>query len=546
MAKAARLIRAQPSAAIATLGGGVSPGTVASAASRVVQSRSPSTPPQQGKLAPVSDEAMRVIQAMWAKLCRLKQQIAEASVAEEQAAALAEERKARCAAYAEHRQQASSELGRFMLENRERQKYEQRLLEQVEASQGELAAIRLHQDQRCVPRADYSALQAELRLLVAQHSEVCEEGDDLRAQLAKDEKRLRAEADKVVENRRATLLQDAADREEVLARLGSLQKKAAREREQRAQRNEELGERNRQAEQELSRAAGQKVELEKRAEALRLHNEQLAQTLKRSQEAQDRDLAEFRDELRRRNQQIKVLSDLLMGPLSEVQPNSGRCITEAGLAEPNRGSAYLDARRRDSGPATGSTRTTRGAWRTAALSSSPGSTVEAVAEDSPEFSRQCIGSHAVPATHVVTLHDLGDLDAEVSADGTTCDFNAVQETRGGPEQANCEVNQAMDPAAVLIYNPQGGQSVGSASADEAGICESPEKRQTSTPVEPATRPSLQQERNQRLKQFTEGWGRVSGTTLSTDLSGPLLPLEEHSMSSLDSGGMWNGTEDVIR
>lgn len=498
---------------------------------------------QRDRPAPVSDGALRVIQSLSAKLFRLKQEIAEATSVEEQAAVHAEERKVRCTAFAEHRQQASAELERLRGEHRESLQYEQRLVEQTESSQAKLSSIHLHQERRCVPRVDYTAVKTEYNRLITQHSKACEEGDNLRAQIAKEEKKLQDESSKVVAQRRMTERQDASDRAEVLARLESLQKKSARERSERVERYGEIGEKNRQAESELSCHASKIMDLEQRSEASRLQNVQLEKTLKITQEAEEKDLAELRDELRRRNQQIKVLSDLLLGPLSEVQPNSGRVLTEAGLVEPNQG-VYSEARKHAKGgvsasAAAGCGRTTRGSCRTAAVLPGIGPHDGAsVSSDSFAYSSQpCTPTIAgVVPTHVVTLHDGFEVHSPISADGTKFGLDAVHEN--GVHQSS--------GSALLIYNPQG-DAVTDSTSQEMTVAASaddtiPEKRQTSTPgpVEQVTRPDI------GLKQFTEGWGRVSGTTLSTDLSGPLLHLEDHSLSSIDSGGIGNSSEDIIR
>lgn len=286
----------------------------------------------QLELSPLSEDAMRVIQALQAKLQRTQQQLRDSERNAERSLAMMAEKVSKCEALSDRQQKVSKMVEKLEKERDQDLQQQQLLEEQLQETRGQLDAARNLRD-GLVSREECDAVRRELDTLMSQLHSAQHESQELKRRLADAEhaQHVRAEA-RSVNVATATVVQrhDSLDRAARMAEakrksLTAVNQQKDRDMRQQTERVAQLSEMKEHLDQEFQRSCKHNAELEQRMEQLRTRNKQLEAQQRRVRElheAQERDL---RVELRRRSQQIKVLTDLLrdgMGDAPESVPTS--------------------------------------------------------------------------------------------------------------------------------------------------------------------------------------------------------------------------------
>jgi len=543
-------------------------GVSSASASRLVHSPSQLSQLEDPIPEALSDEAMRVIQALSHRLSKLKQQLVGARRQQEQAAALLEERGHRCGILLDRREQAAAELQQTRSECLEVSRQEKEIHDQIDTSERELVAIQANQQERCVPQVDFELLNKELQDLISQLAETRNEGDEFRGQIAREHRKAATKQQQRQSAKEMSEEQEAAERDEVAVRLHSQRRQAGpsveKQKVLRAERCALLSEQREQLEQATKQASEHSLALEERMESVRMRNRQVEAAMRRSQETDEREITQMREEARRRSQQIKVLSDLLRGPLADPpphrsEPQAPAVMLESSLEQATRSMYFRncvqDAAAKDKLKAT---------CKSAGRQAPSPSRVQLSARDEEDLGslmresrfESCqpdeqpfAGYGHARGTHnyEVTLHDEDDHEvpsqSPVSTECLDQKFDFLETHMPEPEMVS---------DAVLVYNPSGGvvsQGGGGSASGSWGDCTLPEQWQRDTQSSCTTAaPTMtaQQERILQLQKLTEGWdmsgltgdawsvgsgGTRSGDSLSTDLSGPLMSLQEESLGS---------------
>eukprot|EP00928_Gymnodinium_smaydae_P016730 TRINITY_DN16323_c0_g2_i1.p1 TRINITY_DN16323_c0_g2~~TRINITY_DN16323_c0_g2_i1.p1 ORF type:complete len:561 (+),score=136.00 TRINITY_DN16323_c0_g2_i1:47-1729(+) len=282
----------------------------------------------------LSDEAVRIVQALNAKLQRARKLLRDAEAQADRVAASAEESATRCGSHLERQRQASSALEELQ-ESRDRELERQRSLEEhLAASQAALGTARAYRA-RLVPGGEHAALQEELLLTLRRGEEAAAQSESLRNEIAKAEakqcrreQRLLEKA-KLEEERQRALRAVKDDRRSAARRISERAMQTQRDRfsAQQIERAAALRSRKEHLEIELQDCSRRNAEREGMLETLRARNKQLeAQERRQRAQAEHRE-AQMREELRGRAHQVRLLSSLFKGldPAEEdevLMPNS--------------------------------------------------------------------------------------------------------------------------------------------------------------------------------------------------------------------------------
>lgn len=503
----------------------------------------------------LSDEAMRAIQALSQRLTKLRQQLAGARQQEEQVAALREARRCRYDSLMDRREQAAAELEQTRGEYLEVSRQEKEVKKQVETSERHLEAAQ-DQQERCLTRAQYEPLKQEFDRLRSQLVEARCEGEEIRAKIAREQKRAEAKQNEKQRAKDMSEEQEEASRDELEAQSLSHRRHVGPSLEKhkvlRAERCACLLEQREQLEQHMKRCSDQSLTLEARMECVRARNRQLEVSLRRSQEADDREFAGMREDGRRRAQQIRLLSDLLRVPLSDQPPRAvlQSCAVPAEFSLERASRAMYARKCIEDAAAKGRELECRKSEGIHTLMQTPapgcaqlgdmGVARDAMCElveprsqasssSCQEANHQLISGDACGSWEdtwlAISTSDIHNFEVSLHDE----EYDIAQPTSVTVVGHSYDFNHASEPEmvsdAVLVYNP----------------------RTQSSHHEGAAAPGMtaQHQRIQQLQKLTEGWdtglsgdswsvgsgGTRSGDSLSTDLYGPLMSLQEESLGS---------------